>query len=325
MRLLVTGGAGFIGSNFIRYWIKTHPKDHITNLDALTYAGCKKTIEDFDSKHHTFIHGSICDQSTVHKAMEDIETIVHFAAESHVDRSIQQSQIFLQTNVLGTHTLLEEARKRGNQIQRFHHISTDEVFGSLGLREERKFDEDSRYNPHNPYSASKAASDHLCRAYFYTHGVPITISNCSNNYGPYQMPEKFIPTMIISALRDKPLPVYGDGKNVRDWIHVEDHCRGIEAVLAKGKVGETYCLGANQEHANILVAKMILDILKKPLSLLTFVEDRKGHDRRYAIDSAKARKRLNWKPVYGFEDGLRQTIEWYKANESWWKPLLSSK
>ncbi|MDO8583814.1 MAG: dTDP-glucose 4,6-dehydratase [bacterium] len=322
MHLLVTGGLGFIGSNFIRYWQKNHPKDNITNLDAATYAGNKKNLEGIKEARYTLIQGSITDPGAVRKAMTHADVVIHFAAESHVDRSITQSQIFLQTNVMGTHTLLEETRRRGTQIKRFHHISTDEVFGSLKLTEERQFNEDSRYDPKNPYSASKAAADHLCRAYFYTHGLPLTVSNCSNNYGPYQLPEKFIPSMILNAIRDKSLPLYGDGKNVRDWLHVEDHCRGIEAVLEKGRVGETYCFGGNEESANIMVAKKILDLLHKPLSLLTFVEDRKGHDRRYSIDATKARKKLGWKPTRSFDEGLQETVEWYRESEPWWKPLI---
>ncbi len=322
MKLLVTGGAGFIGCNFIRLWLKNHPRDQIVNLDALTYAGNIKNLEDLPASRHTFIKGNICDADAVHKAMEHVDTVVHFAAESHVDRSIQNSRVFMMTNVIGTHTLLEEMRRRGSQIKRFHHISTDEVFGSLGLKEERRFTEESPYDPRSPYSASKAGSDHLCRSYFYTHGLPITISNCSNNYGPYQMPEKFIPTMILSARKNQSLPVYGDGKNVRDWIHVDDHCRGVEAVLTKGEPGETYCFGGQSEQANIIVAKMILDLMGKPLSLLTFVEDRKGHDRRYAVDASRAKRRLGWKPQYTFEKGLKETVEWYLAHEAWWKPLL---
>jgi len=323
MRLLVTGGAGFIGSNFIRFWLRNHAHDQIVNLDALTYAGNLANLEGLDPLRLFFIHGNICDPDVVHRAMENADLVVHFAAESHVDRSIQNSQIFLTTNVLGTHTLLEEMRRRGRQIQRFHHISTDEVFGSLPLEGTEKFDEQTRYDPQSPYAASKAASDHLCRAYFNTYRLPITISNCSNNYGPYHFPEKFIPLMVVNALRNIALPVYGDGKNIRDWIHVEDHCRGIEAVLQHGKTGETYCFGGNAEHANIEVAKMILDLLHRPLSLLTFVEDRKGHDQRYAIDFTKAREELKWQPTYTFDRGLRQTVDWFVANEAWWRLLLN--
>jgi dTDP-glucose 4,6-dehydratase len=332
MKLLVTGGAGFIGSNFIRYWLSNHPDDHVVNLDALTYAGNLKNLHGINESHYTFIHGDICDPEAVRKAMsgeagsgsagEGVDLVVHCAAETHVDRSIQDGQIFLKTNVMGTHVLLEEAKRRGDQIKRFHHISTDEVFGALKLDDPKKFDEATPYDPRSPYSASKAAADHLVRAYYHTHGVPVTISNCSNNYGPYHFPEKFIPLMIVNALRDLPLPIYGDGLNVRDWMHVEDHCRGVEAILLRGKIGATYCLGGQAERANLEVAKLILDVLKKPHSLITFVEDRKGHDRRYAIDSRKAMTELGWKPHYAFEDGLRQTIQWYVENHAWWEPLL---
>ncbi|MEK7473695.1 MAG: dTDP-glucose 4,6-dehydratase, partial [Patescibacteria group bacterium] len=322
MRLLVTGGAGFIGSNFIRYRLANHPSDVIVDLDALTYAGNPENIRGLDPDRHLFIHGNICDADVVHRAMEGVDVVVHFAAESHVDRSIKGSRVFLETNALGTQTLLEEAARREGQIKRFHHVSTDEVFGALALNSRKRFNESTPYDPRSPYSASKAASDHLVRAYHHTHHVPITISSCSNNYGPYHFPEKLIPLMIVNALRDLPLPVYGDGKFVRDWIHVEDHCRGIEAVLMKGKIGETYCLGGNAERANIDVVKMILRELGKPETLIHFVKDRKGHDRRYAIDSTKAKNELGWEPMRTFEDGLKETIEWFKKNETWWKPLL---
>ena len=323
MKLLITGGAGFIGSNFIRSWLANHLNDQITNLDALTYAGNLENLRGIDESRYHFIHGNICDPATVHEAMNDIEVVVHFAAESHVDRSITGPRAFLDTNIMGTHTLLEEARQRGEQIKRFHHVSTDEVFGALTLEDERRFHEQTAYAPRSPYSASKAASDHLVRAYYETYGLPITISNCSNNYGPYHFPEKFIPLLIVNALRDLPLPIYGDGKYVRDWIHVDDHCRGIEAILERGRIGETYCLGGNAEPANIDVAKKILAHLQKPESLLTYVEDRKGHDRRYSIDDTKARTELGWEPIRTFDEGLCQTIEWFVANEDWWRPLLT--
>lgn len=322
--LLVTGGAGFIGSNFIRYWLNNHPEDRIINLDALTYAGNPANLKDLDPNRHTLVHGNICDPETVHRAMEGVDIVVHFAAETHVDRSITGPGVFFQSNIIGTQTLIEEARRRGPQIKRFHLISTDEVFGALKLHDEHRFTENTPYAPRSPYSASKAGADHLVRAYFYTYGTPITISNCSNNYGPYLYPEKFIPLMIVNAMRDLPLPIYGDGLYVRDWIHVEDHCRGIEAILEHGRVGETYCLGGNAEPANIEVAKRILDHLGKPHSLLTFVEDRKGHDRRYAIDDSKAREELHWQPRWTFEDGLINMIEWYKAHQDWWQPLLKT-
>jgi len=322
MHLLVTGGAGFIGSNFIRYWLANHSEDKITNLDALTYAGNAENVRGLDADHHIFIHGDIRDSAIVERAMDGVDMVVHFAAESHVDRSIDGARIFLDTNVLGTHTLLEEVRRRGEQIKRFHHISTDEVFGSLNINSTEKFYEDTPYDPRSPYSASKAASDHIVRSYFHTHHLPVTISNCSNNYGPYHFPEKLIPLMIMNALRDIPLPVYGDGMNIRDWIHVEDHCAGIEAVLSKGTVGETYCLGGNAERHNIDVVKKILVLTGKSDLLIKYVEDRKGHDRRYAIDSSKAKKALGWVPKKTFEQGLKETVEWYKNNESWWKPLV---
>ena len=324
MHLLVTGGAGFIGSNFIHYWLARHPEDRITNLDALTYAGNLENLRHVPQDRYTFIHGSICDSTLVHQAMEHVDIVVHFAAESHVDRSIEGSRVFLETNVIGTQVLLEEMRRRGLQIKRFHHVSTDEVFGSLKLDSSEKFSESTPYDPRSPYSASKAASDHVVRSYFHTYQLPITLSNCSNNYGPYHFPEKLIPLMITNAMRDMPLPVYGDGKNVRDWIHVEDHCAGIEAVLLKGKIGETYCLGGNAERHNLDVVNEILALTGKPDSLIKFVEDRKGHDLRYAIDSSKAKRELGWEPKKTFEQGLTETVMWYKENEHWWKPLLKT-
>jgi dTDP-glucose 4,6-dehydratase len=254
--------------------------------------------------------------------MDGAETVVHFAAESHVDRSIADSQVFLRTNVLGTHTLLEEAKRRAGQIKRFHHVSTDEVFGALPLDALGAFNEATGYAPRSPYSASKAASDHLVRSYFTTYDLPVSITNCSNNYGPYHYPEKFIPLLIVNALRNRPLPIYGDGKYVRDWIHVDDHCAGIEAALTGGKAGETYCLGGNAERANIDVATLILDHLSLPHTLVQSVRDRKGHDRRYALDFAKAERELGWRPRIGFEDGLRRTIDWYIENQLWWEPLV---
>ncbi len=322
MRLLVTGAAGFIGSNFVRYWLNNHPSDTVVNLDALTYAGNPRNLDGLDPDRHIFIHGDIRDPETVRRAMADVDAIVHFAAESHVDRSIDGSRVFLETNVLGTHALLEEVLRRGSQIKRFHHVSTDEVFGALALDSTNKFNEQTPYDPRSPYSASKAASDHVVRSYYHTHGLPVTISNCSNNYGPYHFPEKLIPLMITNALQGLPLPVYGDGMNIRDWIHVEDHCAGIEAVLSKGKIGESYCLGGNAERHNIDVVKKILELTGKPVTLINFVEDRKGHDQRYAIDSSKARAQLGWVASKTFEEGLKETVEWYKNNEAWWRPLV---
>jgi len=322
MRLLVTGGAGFIGSNFIRYWLSRHPDDEVVNIDTLTYAGNLDTLAGIDERRHRFLQGDILDAGTVRQAMEGVSTVVHFAAETHVDRSIADGQAFLMTNVLGTHTLLNEALRRDGQIVRFHHVSTDEVFGALGLDEARRFDESSPYAPRSPYAASKAAADHLVRAYYATYGLPVTITNCSNNYGPYHFPEKFIPVMIAHALDNRPLPLYGDGRHVRDWLHVEDHCRGIEAVLTRGTAGETYCLGGDAERENREVAALILDHLGRERSLLSSVSDRKGHDRRYALDCAKARG-LGWAPQIPFEAGLRRTVDWFVDNESWWRPLFA--
>lgn len=324
MKLLVTGGAGFIGSNFIRYWLETHPEDQIANLDALTYAGNLENLRGIDESRYTFVHGDITDPEAVRRAMDEVGTVVHFAAESHVDRSIADSSVFVRTNVLGTHTLLEEARRRGDQIKRFHHISTDEVFGSLPLETDEQFHEETRYTPRSPYAASKAASDHLVRAYFHTYNLPTTISSCANNYGPYMYPEKFIPVMIVNALQDKPVPIYGDGLNVRHWMHVLDHCKAIDAILTRGIPGETYCLGGHEdsERPNIEVAKTVLNILQKPQTLLTFVEDRKGHDRRYSTSDAKARRELHWKPETTFDTGVESMVRWYIEHEDWWRPLL---
>lgn len=321
MRLLVTGGAGFIGSNFVRYWLAGHPDDTVVNLDALTYAGNPENIRGLDEQRHTFIHGSICDPETVRRAMDGIDVVVNFAAETHVDRSIKDSRPFLETNIFGTHVLLEEARRRGDRIKRFHQISTDEVFGALPL-EGGAFDERTPYHPRNPYSATKAAANHLCRAYHETYGVPVTVSYCSNNYGPYLFPEKFIPLMIVNAIRDVPLPIYGDGLYRREWIHVEDHCRGIEAILLQGNAGQSYGFGGGVDISNLEVAHRILDRLGKPKSLVTHVEDRQGHDRRYAIDASKARRELNWTPRIPFDEGLNKMIDWYREHKTWWQPLL---
>ncbi len=322
MKLLVTGGAGFIGSNFILYWMQQHPEDEIVNFDSLTYAGNLANLRALESNpRYHFIKGDITDGKAASAALDGVDTIVHYAAESHVDRSILHPEAFVQTNVVGTYTLLEQALK--HNVKRFHHISTDEVFGSLELDSNKKFDENTPYQPHSPYSASKAASDHLVRAYHTTYGLPITISNCSNNYGPLQFPEKLIALMIINALQDKALPVYGDGLNVRDWIHVVDHARAVEAILQRGKIGETYCAGGDAERSNIDVVKTILKLVGKPESLISFVKDRPGHDRKYAIDSSKIAKELDFKLQYDFETGLQQTVDWYKDNTDWWKKVLS--
>ena len=317
MNILITGGAGFIGSNFILYWTRNNPDDKIINLDSLTYAGNLENLAEVkDDPNYRFIKGDICDRDFVDEAVKGVDLIVHFAAESHVDRSIIDSADFLKTNVIGTGNLLEAAKNNGNI--RFHHISTDEVFGSLDMKDE-KFNENTKYDPRSPYSASKAASDHLVRAYYHTHGLPITISNCSNNYGPYQFPEKIIPLFITNLIEGKKVPVYGEGKNVRDWIHVDDHNRGVEAIIKNGKIGETYCLGGNGEMANIDLTRSIIKLMSASEDAIEYVADRKGHDLRYAIDFSKAKNELGWQPEIKFEDGLRSTIEWYKNNETWWR------
>ncbi|MBI4062476.1 dTDP-glucose 4,6-dehydratase [Candidatus Gottesmanbacteria bacterium] len=323
MKLLVTGGAGFIGSNFILYWMRNHPDDSVVNLDKLTYAGNLKNLASVEKNpNYKFIHGDICDANVVAQAMQGIDTVVHFAAESHVDRSITGPAPFIETNIVGTHVLLEHALKNKT---RFHHISTDEVFGSLELNDPSKFSERTKYSPRSPYSASKAGSDHLVNAYYHTYGLPITITNCSNNFGPYQFPEKLIPLAITNLLEGKKVPIYGDGKYVRDWLYVKDHCRAIEAVLRKGKIGETYCLGGEtRDVSNIDVVKKILKLLGKGESEIQYVTDRPGHDRRYAMDWTKINKELGWKPEHDFDTWLVKTIEWYKTNEPWWKPLKSS-
>jgi len=323
--ILITGGCGFIGSNFVRYMAKAHDGIEIFNLDLLTYAGNPDNLKGLDSdRRYHFIKGDICDRGLLDKLFADyaFDAIVHFAAESHVDRSITGPEIFVKTNVLGTQMLLEAARKYWNNRfkgKKFVHISTDEVYGSLGPT--GYFTETTAYAPNSPYSASKAGSDFMARAYFHTYGLPVIITNCSNNYGPYQYPEKLIPLMITNAMDNIPLPVYGDGMNVRDWLFVEDHCRAIDMVLQKGEAGETYAIGGRNEWHNIDIVKLVLKIMGKPESLIRFVTDRPGHDRRYAIDPSKIRSRLGWRPVVPFEDGIRKTVEWYVANEWWWRPL----
>ena len=348
-KLLVTGGAGFIGGNFVHYWTQKHPEDEVIVLDALTYAGNRSTLE--GAERTELINDDIRNQDLVERLLREsgITTIVHFAAESHVDRSITGPDAFIDTNILGTNSLLKAARAvwlAGDGVEhRFHHISTDEVFGSLGP-EDPAFSEITPYAPNSPYSASKAASDHLVRAYHHTYGLEVTTSNCSNNYGPYQYPEKLIPLFLLNALSGKALPIYGDGMNVRDWLHVEDHCRGIEACLEKGVPGETYNIGGGAELPNMEVIDTIcreVDLAfeevdgladrypdapaangHKSDSLKTFVQDRAGHDQRYAIDETKARAELSYVPQRGFEEGLRQTLRWYLAQEDWWKPLIKS-
>jgi dTDP-glucose 4,6-dehydratase len=321
MKLLVTGGAGFIGSNFILYWMKNYPADQIVNLDSLTYAGNLENLRDVEKNpNYKFIHGNICDLNIVDQVMEGIDSVVHFAAESHVDRSILKPSDFVVTNAVGTQVLLDSALK--HKVKRFHHISTDEVFGSLKLEDKSKFNERTNYNPRSPYSASKAGSDHLVRAYHETYGLPITITNCSNNFGPYQFPEKFIPLTITNILEDKKIPVYGDGLYVRDWLFVVDHCRAIDLVLNKGKIGETYLIGGmTNDVSNLEVTKKILKIMGKDEKSIEYVKDRPGHDRRYAVDWSKIQNELGWKPEHDFDEWLEKTIAWYKENENWWRDV----
>lgn len=318
--ILVTGGAGFIGSNFIHLLVKERDWK-IVNLDALTYAGNLENLSSLEGNPgYKFVHGRIEDKDLVEEVMEGVDAVVHFAAESHVDRSIKDAQPFLVTNCIGTQTLLEVARKKG--VKRFLHVSTDEVYGSLGP-DDPPFTESDPLRPNSPYAASKASSDLLVRAAFKTHGLPVLITRCSNNYGPYQFPEKLIPLMTINAMNKRPLPVYGDGKNIRDWIHVEDHCRGVLAVLERGKIGEVYNLGGECEKQNIEIVNTILDILGAPKDLIQYVTDRPGHDRRYAMNIEKAKAELGWSPVISFEEGLRSTIDWYMENKEWWERIIS--
>lgn len=317
MKLLVTGGAGFIGSNFINYMLKKYPDYLIINLDALTYASNLENLREVSNlKNYQFIKGDITDGELVDKLVSDnIDVIVNFAAESHVDRSIVDPHVFIHTNIQGTHALLEAARKYS--IQKYIQISTDEVYGTLsstGL-----FSEDCPLAPNSPYSASKASADLLVRSYYKTYGLPAIVTRCSNNYGPYQFPEKLIPLMIIKAIHNEPLPIYGNGLNVRDWLHVEDHCRALDLVVHYGREGEVYNIGGNNEKTNLDIVKIILSYLGKPESLITFVQDRPGHDFRYAIDASKIKLELNWEPVHTFESGIRETIEWYIKNEDWWR------
>ncbi len=318
MRLLVTGGCGFIASNFIRYWFKNHPQDEIINLDLLTYAANPGNLADIaELANYRFVQGNICDAILVEKLVSEVDIVINLAAETHVDRSILGAEDFVQTNIIGTFTLLEAIKK---YQKRFHQISTDEVYGDL-QDQEPAFNENSPYRPSSPYSASKASADHLVRSYFRTFKLPVTISNCSNNYGPYQFPEKLIPFFATNLIENKKVPVYGSGKNVRDWIHVDDHNAGIEAILQKGKMGETYCLGGGQEMNNLEITQMILNFFGKDQAWMEFVEDRKGHDWRYAINYQKAKQELGWSPQINFAQGLEQTLTWYQSHESWWKAL----
>jgi dTDP-glucose 4,6-dehydratase len=337
--IVITGGAGFIGSNFVHHWCENYPDDRVIVLDALTYAGNLNNLATLkDRKNFRFLQGDICDRALVDElfAGENIDTVAHFAAESHVDRSILGPGAFVQTNVVGTFTLLESFRQHwlsNHQPDnyRFLHVSTDEVYGSLGV-DDPAFTETTPYAPNSPYSASKAGSDHLARAYFHTYGMPTIITNCSNNYGSYHFPEKLIPLMCINILLGKPLPVYGDGQNVRDWLYVRDHCQALDTVIHKGKAGETYNIGGNNEVKNIDLVRMLCDLMDElapdlPVNpaqnLITFVKDRPGHDRRYAIDASKIRTELGWQPQETVEGGLRKTIQWYLDHRDWWQPLLS--
>lgn len=337
--IVITGGAGFIGSNFVHHWCENYPEDRVIVLDALTYAGNLHNLATLkDRNNFRFLQGDICDRALVDQlfAGENIDTVAHFAAESHVDRSILGPGAFVQTNVVGTFTLLESFRQHwlsNHQPDnyRFLHVSTDEVYGSLGL-DDPAFTETTPYAPNSPYSASKAGSDHLARAYFHTYGMPTIITNCSNNYGSYHFPEKLIPLMCINILLGKPLPVYGDGQNVRDWLYVQDHCQALDTVIHKGKAGETYNIGGNNEVKNIDLVRMLCDLMdelapdlpvKPAQNLITFVRDRPGHDRRYAIDATKIRTELGWQPEETVEGGLRKTIQWYLDHRDWWQPLLS--
>jgi dTDP-glucose 4,6-dehydratase len=320
--VLVTGGAGFIGSNFVRYLLSNHDDVRITNVDKLTYAGNLENLtEIMADPRHEFVRGDICDREFVATVFRQkaIDVVVHFAAESHVDRSIYGSEVFVRTNIQGTNVLLEAVLQ--TQIEKFILISTDEVYGSLGPN--GKFTESSPLCPSSPYAASKAGADLLAFSYYHTHSVPVIVTRCSNNYGPYQFPEKLIPLMIINALLGKPLPVYGDGMNVRDWLFVDDHCSAVDLIVNKGVIGETYNISGENEWRNIDVVKLILDVLQKPETSIVFVKDRPGHDRRYALDATKLRSALSWSPSFEFANGLTETIRWYRSNERWWQRILS--
>lgn len=363
--ILVTGGAGFIGANYVHYWLETYPNDKVVVLDALTYAGNQANLEPVENNNNfIFIHGDICNTELVETLLKEhkLDTIVHFAAESHVDRSITGPDAFIETNIIGTYSLLKAAKKvwidepksegRSPLLHRFHHVSTDEVYGTLEM-DDPAFTEETAYAPNSPYSASKAASDHLVRAYHHTYGLEVTTSNCSNNYGPYHFPEKLIPLIITNILFNKPLPIYGDGQQIRDWLYVTDHARGIDLVLNKGRLGENYNIGGHNEWANIDIVKMVCKLMgeyftgskqlesdfsyldlqaKFPLAtdaasgeaekLITYVTDRAGHDQRYAIDATKTNNELGYKPVESFESGINKTIEWFLINESWWTLIV---
>jgi dTDP-glucose 4,6-dehydratase len=320
--ILVTGGMGFIGSNFVRYLLREHPAARVVNLDKVTYAGNPRNLEDVaEDSRYTFVRADVCDATAVREAVTAYRTdrIVHFAAETHVDRSILESGDFVRTNVEGTRVLLDAARSAS--VRSFLHVSTDEVYGSL--EDSGAFTEESPLQPNSPYAASKTGADVLARAYHVTYGLPVIITRTCNNYGPYQFPEKFIPLMIVNAFREEPLPIYGDGLYVREWLHVEDHCRALAAVLAAGQPGEVYNIGSGEERPNIEVAREILRLAGRPETLLRHVKDRPGHDRRYALDHAKIRKALGWAPAISFANGLRHVVEWYRRNEAWWQEILS--
>jgi dTDP-glucose 4,6-dehydratase len=322
MRLLVTGGAGFIGSNFIRYWLDLYPDDAVMNVDALTYAADPATLGDVEREHgssYSFCHADIADSAAMSEAfaLYRPDLVVNFAAESHNSRGVLNPMIFVRTNILGTQTLLEAARTHG--VSRFHHISTCEVYGDLSLESEETFTEESPYRPRTPYNASKAGADFVVRAYHNTYGVPVTISNCANNYGPWQHPEKVIPLFTTNALDDIPLPIYRQSQNRREWIHVDDHCRAIDLILRRGRVGETYNVGTGDERSVDQIAESVLGVLGKPASLKKYVDDRPGHDRRYLLDHSKIAQELGWSPQINFDDGIRSTIDWYAKHDGWWR------
>jgi len=321
MRILVTGGAGFIGSNFVRYWVEHHPKDRVVAYDALTYAGNLPNLAGLEDRVG-FVHADVRDLGAATSALaaEEIDTVVHFAAESHNSLAVLDPGLFFATNVLGTQTMLEAARRHG--VRRFHHISTCEVYGDLALDSDERFSEESPYRPRTPYNASKAGADHAVRAYSETFGLPVTVTNCCNNYGPYQFPEKVIPLFATRALDDRPLPLYASTENRREWLHVSDHCRAVEAVLERGQEGETYHVGSGVEASIVEIADMVLGTLDKPSSLKEIVPDRPGHDRRYLLDSTKIEELLGWRPEVEFVDGLAETVRWYADNRSWWEPLV---
>ena len=325
MTIIVTGGAGFIGGNFVHYMLNQYPEDRIVCVDKLTYAGNMSTLAPvMDNPNFRFCKTDICDRAGIYAIFEEEkpDVVINFAAESHVDRSIENPEIFLQTNILGTQVLMDACRKYG--IKRYHQVSTDEVYGDLPLdRPDLFFTEETPIHTSSPYSSSKAGADLLVLAYHRTYGLPVTVSRCSNNYGPYHFPEKLIPLMIANALNDKPLPVYGEGLNVRDWLYVEDHCKAIDLIVRRGKVGEVYNVGGHNEKRNIDIVKIILKELGKPESLITYVADRKGHDMRYAIDPTKIHRELGWLPETKFDDGIKKTIKWYLENREWWEDIIS--